>query len=364
MTAITAESLESDPLKPHSDRTKAKGGGLGRYISIRFLFIFPTVFILVTIVFFLMRVVGNPIVAAVGGRLSPAQLQERLHAAGYDRPIIVQYLEYLGQIARGDFGTTLTDHKPITGIILEYGGATAELVFYALIIALVLGIPLGMLASYKRDRWPDVFLRILSILTYATPVFFGGLLLELVFSVWLGWLPLGGRASVRVELDLSSIANPTGIYLVDAIRTGSGKAVGDVLLHAVLPAMTLGLLTAGIFLRLVRANMIASLNSDYVDAARSRGVRESRLVRTHAFRPALVPIITVMGLQIAMLLGGSVLTETTFGWRGLGFELNEYLSARDFVAVQGIVAVLAVIVAVTNFVVDIVAALMDPRVRF
>jgi peptide/nickel transport system permease protein len=363
VTLTNPEAIDTEPTKPQAQR-RASGGGLGRYVFVRFLLIFPTVFILVTLVFFLMRVVGNPITASVGGRLTPTQLQERLHAAGYDRPVIVQYLEYLGQILRGDFGSSVTDNRPVTEIILQYGGATAELVFYALIVALVLGIPLGMLAAYLRDKWPDVLLRALAILTYATPVFFGGLLLKLVFSVWLGVLPLGDRASTRAQLVLDRIENPTGIYLIDAIRTGNGQIVSDVLQHAVLPALTLGLLTAGIFLRLVRANMIGSLGSEYVDAARSRGVRESRLVRTHAFRPALVPIITVMGLQIAMLLGGSVLTETTFGWRGLGFELNQYLSARDFVAVQGIVAMLAVIVAVTNFVVDVVAALIDPRVRF
>ena len=365
MTLTNPEAIETEPTKPQAQRrAKGQGGGLGRYILIRFLLIFPTVFILVTLVFFLMRVVGNPITASVGGRLTPSQLQERLHAAGYDRPVIVQYIEYLGQIVRGDFGSSVTDNRPVTEIILQYGGATAELVFYALIVALVLGIPLGMLAAYLRDKWPDVLLRALAILTYATPVFFGGLLLKLVFSVWLGWLPLGDRASTRVQLILDRIDNPTGVFLIDAIRTGNGQIISDVLQHAVLPALTLGLLTAGIFLRLVRANMIGSLGSEYVDAARSRGVRESRLVRTHAFRPALVPIITVMGLQIAMLLGGSVLTETTFGWRGLGFELNQYLSARDFVAVQGIVAMLAVIVAVTNFLVDVIAALIDPRVRY
>jgi peptide/nickel transport system permease protein len=363
VTLTNPEAIDTEPTKPQAQR-RASGGGLGRYVFVRFLLIFPTVFILVTLVFFLMRVVGNPITASVGGRLTPTQLQERLHAAGYDRPVIVQYLEYLGQIVRGDFGSSVTDNRPVTEIILQYGGATAELVFYALIVALVLGIPLGMLAAYLRDKWPDVLLRALAILTYATPVFFGGLLLKLVFSVWLGWLPLGDRASTRAQLVLDRIDNPTGVYIIDAIRTGNGQIITDVLEHAVLPALTLGLLTAGIFLRLVRANMIGSLGSEYVDAARSRGVREARLVRTHAFRPALVPIITVMGLQIAMLLGGSVLTETTFGWRGLGFELNQYLSARDFVAVQGIVAMLAVIVAVTNFVVDVVAALIDPRVRF
>jgi peptide/nickel transport system permease protein len=146
--------------------------------------------------------------------------------------------------------------------------------------------------------------------------------------------------------------------------TGDPAVLGDVLAHAVLPSIALGLLTAGVFLRLVRTNVIGTLSTDYVDAARSRGVSEFRLVRKHAYRPALIPIITVIGLQVALLLGGAVLTETTFEWNGLGFQLSEYLQARDFVAVQGIVALLAVIVALTNFAVDILAALIDPRVRY
>nr|WP_202129459.1 ABC transporter permease [Rathayibacter rathayi] len=331
---------------------------------VRFLLIIPTVFILVTLVFLLMRSTGDPITAALGGRLTADQLAERVAAAGYDRPLIVQYLEYLGQLLTGDFGTTLSDNRPVTEVLLTYGAATAELAFYGLIVAFLVGIPLGMLAAYHRDRSPDAVLRIFAILCYATPVFFAGLLLKLVFSVWLKWFPVAGRASTSTELSLQFLENKTGIYLIDAIQTGDPAAIADVLSHAVLPAVALGLLTAGIFLRLVRTNVIGTLGTDYVDAARSRGVSEFRLVRTHAYRPALIPIITVIGLQIALLLGGAVLTETTFEWKGLGFQLAEYLQARDFVAVQGIVALLAVIVALTNFIVDVIAALIDPRVRY
>jgi peptide/nickel transport system permease protein len=163
---------------------------------------------------------------------------------------------------------------------------------------------------------------------------------------------------------LQTLENSTGIYLIDAIKLGDPEVITDVLEHAVLPAITLGLLTAGVFLRLVRTNVIGTLGMGYVEAARSRGVPERRLLNKHAYRPALIPIITVIGLQIALLLGGAVLTETTFEWKGLGFQLTEYLQARDFVAVQGIVVLLAVIVAVTNFIVDVIAALIDPRVRY
>ena len=219
-----------------------------------------------------------------------------------------------------------------------------------------------------HNRFNLVFaalLRVFAILCYATPVFFFGLILKLVFAVQLGWLPVAGRASTGTEIRMQRVLESrTGIYLVDAIRTGDGAIISDVLLHAVLPAVALGLLTAGVFLRLVRTNMIGTLGTGYIEAARSRGVSERRLLRKHAYRPALIPIITVIGMQIAMLMGGAVLTETTFEWKGLGFQLVQYLQARDFVAVQGMVAMLAVIVAVTNFVVDVIAAIIDPRVRY
>ncbi|MGN6125656.1 MAG: ABC transporter permease, partial [Humibacter sp.] len=310
---MTALLDEPDPLleavaSTTATRRNRAGGGLWRYILIRFLLIFPTVFILVTVVFFLMRTTGDPITAALGGRLPPEQLAERIHAAGYDRPLILQYFQYLGQIFTGNFGTTLSDHQLVTNVLLTYGAATLELAFYALIVAFIVGIPLGMLAAYFRDKGWDAALRIFAILCYATPVFFLGLLLKLLFSVWLDWLPVSGRATTGNELTLQTVNNPTGIYLIDAFRTGDPAIVGDVLSHAVLPGVVLGLLTAGVFLRLVRTNVIATLSTDYVASGRSRGVGEYRLLRKHAYRPALIPIITVMGLQIALLLGGAVLT--------------------------------------------------------
>ncbi|MFF7682439.1 ABC transporter permease [Microbacterium sp. NPDC007973] len=341
-----------------------KGGGLWRYILVRLVLIIPTVFILVTVVFLLMRVTGDPITAALGGRLPPEQLAERIAAAGYDRPLYQQYFEYIWGVLRGDFGTTITDNRPVIGILLQYGSATLELAIYALVVALLIGIPFGLIAAYRRDRWQDATLRIGAILGYATPIFFVGLLLKLVFAVWLSVLPVAGRANTRTELKLSTLDAPSGIYLLDAIRLGDGAAVGDVLTHAILPGVALGILTAGIFLRLVRTNVIGTLGSQYVTSARSRGVGEYRLVTKHAYRPALIPIITVIGLQIALLLSGAVLTETTFEWKGLGFMLSEYLKARDFVAVQGIVVMIAVLVAFTNFLVDVIAAIIDPRVRY
>lgn len=363
MTAVINVPEDERPA-PARKRSKKTGGSLGKYLAIRFVLIFPTVFILVTMVFFLMRLTGDPITMALGDRLPPDQLAERIHQAGYDRPILIQYFEYLGQIATGNFGRTISDNLLISDMLATYGAATLELALNALIVALAIGIPFGMLAAYKRDQWHDATLRVLAITFYATPVFFAGLLLKLMFSVWLGWFPVSGRAYTTTEIAMTRLEAPTGIYWLDALRSGDMDAWWDVAQHSVLPAVALGLLTAGIFLRLVRTNVIGTLGRDYVEAGRSRGVSEYRLLTKHAFKPALIPIITVMGLQIALLLGGAVLTETTFEWKGLGFQLAHYLTARDFVAVQGIVALLAVIVAITNFIVDVVAALIDPRVRY
>lgn len=362
MTTTSPPGQETSPIAV--PKAKNQGGGFLRYLITRFLLIIPTVFILITVVFFLMRVTGDPITAAMGGRLTPDQLAARIHEAGYDRPILIQYFEYLGQVFSGDLGRTLSDNRAVTEVLTTYGAATLELAINSVIVALLVGIPLGLVAAKFRDRYPDAILRILAILGYATPVFFAGLILKLVFGVWLGWLPISGRADWQTELELTGLQSPSGIYWLDALRSGNMGAFWNVAEHALLPALALGLLTGGVFLRLVRTNAIGTLGREYVEAGRSRGVSEFRLTTKHAYRPALIPIITVMGLQIAMLLGGAVLTETTFEWSGLGFKLAEYLTARDFVAVQGIVVLLAIIVAVTNFIVDVLAALIDPRVRY
>src|SRR5664280_1997022 len=308
-----------------------------RYLAVRLALIVPTVLILVTVVFFFMRVIGDPITASQGGRLSAAQLAERKAAAGFDRPILQQYGDYLGGLVRGDFGTALTDHRAIREVLVTNGAATLELAAWALLIA---------------------------FLVDAAPVFFVGLLLKLPFSATPGWLPASGRASASVEIALNNVAPKTNIMIIDAILYGDPAYIGDVLQHAILPALALGLLTAGVFIRLIRINLLETMRTDYVIAARARGVSERLVVRQHAFRNALVPVVTVMGMQIAMMLGGAILTETTFEWQGLGYVLSRYLLSRDFVAVQGIVTAIAVVVAFSSFLIDVINALVDPRVRY
>ena len=360
----TAAPAVSQEAKPKQAKKNHLSGGFFRFVLTRFLIIIPTVFILVTVVFFVMRATGDPISAALGGRLTPDELQKRVHAAGYDRPLIVQYIDYLGGLLHGDLGTTLTDNQPVISILVHYGSATFELALLSLIVALIVGIGLGRVAACRRDHAADAGIRTFAILCYATPVFFLGLVLKLIFAIWLNVLPASGRCSLSSEMQFTRLVSPTGFYIIDALQLGDMSVLADVLRHAVLPALALGLLTAGVFIRLVRTNVISTYNSGYVEAARSRGVAEKRLLSKHAWRPALIPIITVMGMQIALMLAGAVLTETTFEWKGLGFMLSQYLKARDFVAVQGIVILIAIIVAVVNFIVDVIAALVDPRVRY
>lgn len=348
---------------------RAEGGddsrhsALLRYLAVRLLLIPVTAWILVTVVFFLMRVVGDPISAAMGGRMTQQQIEARKEAAGLNRPILAQYWDYLSGLMQGDLGRS-QDNREISEVVVTYGAASLELVCWSLVVAFAIGIPLGRYAATHRDSTADTGLRLLAILFYAAPVFFVGLLLKLVFAVELGWLPVAGRASTNVELQLQHVSPKTNIMVIDAILYGDTGYLVDVLKHAVLPAIALGLLTAGIFLRLVRINLIQTLRADYVDAARARGLSRRVVTGRHAFRNAMIPIVTVMGMQIAMMLGASVLTETTFEWKGLGYQLASYLSARDFIAVQGIVAFIALIVAVMSFVVDVLVALIDPRVRF
>jgi len=345
-------------------KQRSSTSALMRYLGVRLALLIPTVWILVTVVFLLMRVIGDPITAAQGGRLTQTELEARKEAAGFNRPIWVQYLDYLGAILRGDFGTSFKDGRPISQVLLTNGAATLELVFWALLVALLVGIPLGRLAARHHDKLADVAIRSFSILVYAAPVFFLGLLLKLLFSSTLGWLPASGRASIETILTLDQAGYNSGFLIIDALRSGNGQFVIDVLKHTVLPAMALGLLTAGIFIRLVRINLLETLRADYVTAARARGVLERRVVSKHAFRNALIPVVTVMGMEIALMLGGAILTETTFEWDGLGYQLSQFLLARDFVAVQGVVTAIALVVAVASFLIDVIGALVDPRVRF
>jgi len=340
----------------------SKGTSLRRYALVRLALVVPLIFIVLTLVFLLMRVApGDPISASLGGHAPQSQIDEIKAELGYDEPLWRQYFEYLGQIARGNLGTTITDRRPVTDIVRDNGAATLELTFYAMIVAIIVGVTFGLLAGRYRDTWIDGSGRLFGIVIYAMPVFFLGLMAQLFFGSYLGWLPTSDRASPIVE---ATMETHTGFFTVDSLINGDWNAFTDSVKHLVLPAVTLGLVTAGVFIRLIRVNVIRTMKDDYIEAARARGIDERSVVYDHAFRNALVPVITVVGLTVALLLSGAVLTETTFNWPGLGHTLLTYLQNRDYAAVQGLIVVFALVVVVASLVIDFVNAYIDPRIRY
>ncbi|MBS43550.1 MAG: peptide ABC transporter permease [Nocardioides sp.] len=340
----------------------AAGGSLPRYILIRLMLVVPMMWVLLTLVFLLLRVApGDPVTAAVGDKLDADALEARRAALGLDRPLVVQYLEYLGNVVRLDFGTTISDRRPVLDIIVNQGGATLTLTIGAFLFALAIGIPLGLLAGRFRDTAADAGIRVYGIVAYAAPIFWVGLMLVLlVVKLFPSW-PTYDIASSETKY---YVPDRTGIILLDAILANDSVSVVDILQHHVLPCFTLGLLLSGVIVRLVRVNVIQTLGDDYVEAARARGIPGGRVLRKHAFRNALVPVITVVGLQFALTLSGAILTEKTFNWPGLGAELVQYVTARDYIAVQGLVTFFALAVVLVSVAVDILNALVDPRVRY
>jgi peptide/nickel transport system permease protein len=342
--------------------SSSSGTSLKAYALTRLALVVPMVLILLTMVFLLMRVApGDPISASLGGHVPPAVIDEITQQLGFDKPLYQQYWEYLSGIVQGDFGTTITDRRPVSDIIIENGGATLELTVAAMFVALLVGIVVGLLAGRYRDTWIDVAGRMFGIVIYAMPVFFLGFLAQLLFGSYLGWLPTSDQASPITQAFLPV---HTHILLIDAIWARDWDAVWDVIKHLILPAVTLGLVIGGIFIRLVRVNVIRTMKDDYIEAARARGISERDVVYRHAFRNALVPVVTIVGLQMALLLSGAVLTETTFNWPGIGHELILYLQNRDYSAVQGIIVVFALIVVAVSVVIDFVNAFIDPRIRY
>jgi peptide/nickel transport system permease protein len=338
------------------------GTSLKTYALTRLALVVPMVLILLTLVFLLMRVApGNPISAALGGHVPASVIKQITHRLGYDKPLYVQYGDYLWDIVRGNFGTTITDRRPVSSIIVDNGGATLELTVAASFVAIVVGMVVGLLAGRYRDTWIDVGGRLFGIVAYAMPVFFLGFLAQLFFGVYLGWLPTSDQASPITQAFLPV---HTHILFVDAIWAGNWGALWDITKHLILPATTLGIVIGGIFIRIVRVNVIRSLKDDYVEAARARGIGERSVVYRHAFRNALVPVITIVGLQLALLLGGAILTEETFNWPGIGSTLVTYLENRDYAGVQGIIVVFALVVVAASLVIDFVNAFVDPRIRY
>jgi len=333
-----------------------------RYIITRVLLTIPMLLILLTLIFVVLRIMpGDPVSALIGGHAPERVIQEQKEKLGLNRPLIVQYFDYLGQLIRLDLGTSMVYNQKVTQSIKEKLPATLELTFFGMLFTLLIGVPLGAYAASKRRTGRDFGIRLYGIVFYCIPVFWMGLMLQLIFGVFLDWLPIAGRTGPRV---FASTFARTGFYIIDTLIRADFAAFVDVLVHLLLPSLTLGLVLSGVFVRLTRANMLDVLRSDYVLAARARGIPERKVVYKHALKNAFIPILTMLGLQFAILLSGAILTETTFSWPGMGRLLVDRIYLRDYPTVQGVIAVFAIMVSAISLLVDLIYAAVDPRVRY
>jgi ABC-type dipeptide/oligopeptide/nickel transport system permease component len=303
-----------------------------RYISIRLLFALPALWLILTMVFLLAHIVpGDPVAQMLGEGARAEDLTQLRHALGLDLPLPVQYGRYLAGVLHGNLGESFRFQRPVLKVVAEHYPATLELAVVALLICALIGIPAGVLAAHKRGERTDHAVGVLTLFGLSVPNFALGPVLILLFSVALGWLPVSGRGGVA---------------------------------HLILPAFTLGAALAAILTRMVRTSVIEELSADYVRTARSKGVSESGVLFRHALRNALIPILTILGLQFGTLLAGTIVTESIFSWPGIGRLAVQAIGARDYPLLQGCILLIAVSYVVVNLLTDLVYALVDPRVRF
>lgn len=337
---------------------------LRNYLITRLLLAVPTVWLLVTLVFVIMRLLpGDPIQARFQpGQASPEKIAELREELGLNDPLHEQYLDYMNNILRGDFGESAETSRPVSEMIGDALPATMELVLPAVILVSIIGIYSGAFAASRHKSRTDYSLRVTGIVLYSLPVFWVGLMLQLIFgSRVLGLLPTSQRISAALRPE---IERHTNLLLLDTAWTGNWEAFGDVLQHMILPTLTLSIALIGVFLRITRSNMIEVLQEDYISAARARGIPENRIIMRHALRNSLIPVMTLIGLQVAALIAGAVLTETTFSWPGMGLLIRDGIANRDYPPVQAAVTVFAIGVVLVNTLTDIIYAFIDPRIRY
>lgn len=340
----------------------SRSKSLQYYIIARLLLAPLMLWTIITIVFLLLRATpGDPADAILGTRAPESAKVALREELGLNAPLWVQYGRYLLQILNFDLGSSLTSRgQSVWEVIQQYFPATVELSFVGILVALIIGMTVGITSAMRPNTVWDLGGRLFGIITYALPLFWVGMLMQLIFAVQLRWFPLGTRFPVGVQTP----EGITGLYLVDSLLSFNLPQFFTALYYLTLPCFTLGLLLSGIFERIVRVNLRKTLQSEYVEAARARGIQERTILFSHALKNAMIPVITVMGLTFAALLGGAVLTEVTFSWPGLGNRLYEAISLRDYPTVQGIMVFFGSIVVVASIIIDIVNALIDPRIRY
>lgn len=335
---------------------------MGRYISRRLLNLIPVLLGITLLVFvFLHLIPGDPAVVMAGERATPEQVAALREQLGLNQPLPVQYLVFLSNLLRLNFGTSIISGVPIAEEIKTRWPATFELSVAAMLVATIIGIPAGVLAAVRKNSAVDNLTMSGSLIGVSLPVYWLGLLLVYLFAVNLQWLPPSGRISIDAGFNFKPI---TGFYVLDSLLQGDFRALKDVLAHLILPAITLGTIPLAILARITRSAMLEVLSQDYIRTARAKGLLERWVILKHALKNALLPVVTIIGLQFGTLLGGAILTETIFSWPGIGSWIYEGILSRDYPVVQGGVVFVAVAFVLINLLVDLSYAFFDPRIQY
>ncbi len=331
-------------------------------MTLRLLSLLPVLFGITLLVFgFLHLIPGDPATVILGEHATPEQIAALRTQLGLDHSLVDQYLTFLTHLLQFNLGNSIISGIPVADEIRSRFPATLELSLAAMLVALLLGIPAGVLAATRKNRWLDHVTMSGSLLGVSLPVYWLGLLLIYLFAVNLYWLPPSGRISVDTGLNFQPV---TGFYVLDALLSLNGVALKDVLAHLILPALALSTIPLAILARITRSAMLEILSQDYIRTARAKGVPERWVIARHAFKNALLPISTIAGLQFGTLLTGAILTETIFSWSGMGSWIYEGILARDYPVVQGGVLTVAIAFVLINLLVDLSYAVFDPRIRF
>jgi dipeptide transport system permease protein len=331
-----------------------------RFVFTRLSLIIPTFFGMTLLAFFLIRMVpGDPIETLAGERgIDAARHAVLLKEYGLDRPVMVQYGIYIGKVLQGDLGKSIITQAPVLSEFMALFPATIELAVCAILFALIIGIPAGIIAAVKRNSVLDHGVMGVSLTGYSMPIFWWGLLLILLFSVQLDLTPVSGRIAVQYFIE-----PVTGFLLIDTLLAGDKGAFMSAASHLILPTIVLGTNPLAVIARMTRSAMLEVLGEDYIRTARAKGLSSMRIVALHALRNALIPVITVIGLQVGVLFTGAILTETIFSWPGVGKWLIEAISRRDYPVLQGGMLLLGVMVMAVNLMVDLAYGIINPRIR-
>ncbi|MFN8439253.1 MAG: ABC transporter permease [Caldilineaceae bacterium] len=333
---------------------------MGQYVTRRLLALIPVLLGVSIVVFALIRMIpGDPVIVMLGDRARPADIERVREEMGFNRPIVVQYLEWMGHVLRGDLGTSIINRTAVMDELKYRLSATVEMIVIGMLIGLVVGVSIGIVSALRRNSWIDLTATAGALLGVSMPIYWLALILIYALAVNRQIFPPSARLDVSY-----SVERHTGFMLIDTLLTGDFRIFLNAVWHLILPSFVLSTVIMPILARLTRASMLEVMRQDYVRTAEAKGLQRRVVIIRHALKNALLPIVTVVGLQLGGLLGGALLTETIFSWPGMGLWTYRAILSRDYPIVQGAVLVSATIYVVVNLLVDISYAYLDPRIRY